>query len=67
MEGERPDVDEAMARIERLWREGPTPQAFNLKQIYGLDGAPEAPPGRNSTVGTDSGTPASRPVRRSTE
>ena len=50
-EGERPDVDEAMARIERLWRDGPSPDAFNLKQIYGPDGAPEAPPGRNNTVG----------------
>ena len=48
-EGERPDVDEAMARIERLWRDGPSPEAFNLKQIYDPDGAPAAPPVARST------------------
>ena len=37
--GERPGVDEAMARIERLWRDGPSPEAFTLKQVYDPDGA----------------------------
>ncbi len=42
-EGERPGVDEAMARIERLWRDGPSPAAFTLKQAYDPDGTPVTP------------------------
>ena len=49
-EGERPDVDEAMARIERLWRDGPSPEAFTLKQVYEPDGAPAARPVPRSTA-----------------
>ena len=49
-EGERPDVDEAMARIERLWRDGPSPEAFTLKQVYDPDGAPTAWPVQRGTA-----------------
>ena len=38
--GTRPTVDEAMDRLERLWREGPSSEAFPLTQPYGPDGAP---------------------------
>ena len=47
--GERPDVGEAMARIERLWRDGPSPEAFTLKQVYDPGGAPACRPGRRDT------------------
>ena len=39
-EGTRPRVDDAMARLERLWREGPTAEAFTFKDAYGPDGRP---------------------------
>ena len=38
-EGCRPTVDESMARLDRLWRDGPTPEAFTLKVAYDVDGA----------------------------
>ena len=74
-EGERPGVDVAMARIERLWRNGPSPEAFNLKQVYDPDGRPVVRAVREEhsmgAVGTrDRGAPAARPARparRSTE
>ena len=71
-EGERPGVDEAMARIERLWRDGPSPEAFTLKQVYDPAGAPVEPPGGRRTPWSiagigDRGTPAARPARRNTE
>ena len=47
--GERPDVAEAMARIERLWRDGPSPAAFTLKHVYDPDGAPVPRPAQRST------------------
>ena len=37
--GYRPTVDESVARLERLWRDGPTPEAFTLKTAFGPDGA----------------------------
>ena len=37
-DGERPTIDEAMARLEQLWREGPTPDAFTLKVAYDAEG-----------------------------
>ena len=48
-EGERPDVDEAMARIERLWRDGPSPAAFTLKHVYDPGGTPVPRPAQRST------------------
>ena len=36
----RPTVDESVARLERLWRDGPTPEAFTLKTAFGPTGAP---------------------------
>ena len=42
--GTRPTVDEAMGRLERLWREGPSSKAFLLTQPYGPDGTPAATP-----------------------
>lgn len=36
--GHYPDVDESMARLEQLWREGPTPEAFTLTRAFGPDG-----------------------------
>jgi len=39
-EGSRPTVDESVARLERLWRDGPTPEAFTLKTAFDPDGAP---------------------------
>lgn len=38
--GYRPTVDESVARLERLWRDGPTPEAFTLKTAFGPDGDP---------------------------
>ena len=35
--GPRPGVEDAMARFERLWRDGPTADAFTLKRVYGPD------------------------------
>jgi hypothetical protein len=37
-EGARPSVDDAMGRLERLWRDGPSGEAFTLKRAYGPDG-----------------------------
>ena len=42
-EEDRPGVEEAMARLERLWQHGPSPEAFTLKQAYGCDGRPARP------------------------
>ena len=42
-EGERPGVEEAMARLERLWQHGPSAQAFTLKRVYGPDGSLQQP------------------------
>lgn len=39
-EGYRPTISEAMARLEQLWREGPTPEAFTLRTSYASDGRP---------------------------
>ena len=39
-EGCRPTVDESVVRLERLWRDGPTPEAFTLKTAFDPDGAP---------------------------
>jgi len=39
-EGYRPTVDESIARLERLWRDGPGPNAFTLKSAFGSDGVP---------------------------
>ena len=38
--GYRPTVGESVARLERLWRDGPTPEAFTLKTAFGQDGTP---------------------------
>jgi hypothetical protein len=39
-EGERPTVDEALARLERLRQYGPSPDAFSLLRQYDADGRP---------------------------
>ncbi len=39
-EGYRPTVAESMARLERLWRDGPGPEAFTMKGAFGPDGEP---------------------------
>ena len=45
-EGTRPTVNESMERLELLWRDGPTPEAFTLKVAYGADGVRlRQPPG----------------------
>ena len=36
--GTRPGVDEAMARFDRLWRQGPSAEAFTFKEAYDPDG-----------------------------
>jgi hypothetical protein len=38
--GERPTVDQALARLEHLRRHGPTPEAFSLVRQYDADGRP---------------------------
>ena len=38
--GYRPTVEESVSRLERLWRDGPTPPAFTLKTAFDPDGAP---------------------------
>lgn len=35
--GDRPTVEEAMARLQRLWREGPSREAFSLSRVFGPD------------------------------
>lgn len=37
---ERPGIEQAMARLELLWRLGPTPDAFTFRQPYGPLGKP---------------------------
>ena len=39
-EGERPTVDQALARLEHLRRYGPTPEAFSLMRQYDAQGSP---------------------------
>ena len=39
-EGPYPSVDEALARLERLWQQGPSAGAFTLKRPYSSDGRP---------------------------
>lgn len=39
-DGARPTISEAMARLDRLWRDGPTPEAFTLQTAYAPDGRP---------------------------
>lgn len=42
--GQRPGLDEGLARLERLRRDGPTPEAFTFKQRFpppGVDGPAE--------------------------
>ena len=34
--GTRPTVEDGMARLERLWREGPSFEAFPLSEPYGI-------------------------------
>ncbi len=36
-EGYRPTVEESVARLEQLWRDGPTPETFTLKVAYDAD------------------------------
>lgn len=36
--GHLPDEHEAKARLESLWRDGPTPRAFTFRQRYGPGG-----------------------------
>lgn len=38
--GHRPDVDEAVGRLERLWAVGSTPDAFSFREAFTADGAP---------------------------
>ena len=44
--GHRPSVEEAKERIERLWREGPTPSAFNFRTRFPAPGSTTRPQGR---------------------
>ena len=39
-EGERPSVEDAMTRLERLWRDGPSAEAFTFTRAYGPDDRP---------------------------
>jgi hypothetical protein len=39
-EGERPTVDQALARLEHLRHHGPMPEAFSLLRQYDADGRP---------------------------
>ena len=39
-DGERPSVEDAMARFEQLWRDGPSAGAFTFKRAYGSDDRP---------------------------
>ena len=39
-EGERPTVDQALARLEHLRTHGPTPRAFSLMRQFDADGRP---------------------------
>ena len=39
-ESERPSVSDAMERLERLWRKGPSPEAFSLADAWDPDGRP---------------------------
>ena len=36
--GHIPDVDEAKERLEKLWRDGPTPEAFTFRLRYDPEG-----------------------------
>ena len=49
--GEYPSVDEAMTRLERLWRDGPSAEAFTFKRAYGADGQ-LSPSWRRSRTGS---------------
>ena len=51
-EGHRPTVDDSLARLERLWRDGPGPEAFTLRTVFDADGAlvrPTRPAGTRSS------------------
>ena len=41
-DGERPTVEQALARLRHLREHGPTPQAFSLRRRFAPDGQPEA-------------------------
>jgi hypothetical protein len=41
-DGERPMVEQALARLRHLREHGPTPQAFSLRRRFAPDGQPEA-------------------------
>ena len=40
-DGERPTVEQALARLRHLREHGPTPQAFSLRRRFTPDGQPE--------------------------
>jgi len=42
--GHRPAIEEAKARLEKLRREGPTPEAFTFRQAFPPPDAPQAQP-----------------------
>ena len=44
--GERPTIDQALARLRVLRRDGPTPAAFSLLRRFDADGAPLGTAGR---------------------
>jgi len=39
-DGERPAVDDGLARLEKLRRQGPAPDAFSLRRQFDPEGAP---------------------------
>ncbi len=41
--GHIPDIDEAKQRLERLWKDGPGPDAFTFRHRFGPDGKARAP------------------------
>lgn len=41
-DGERPDVEQALARLRQLRANGPTDRAFSLTRQFGPDGSPVA-------------------------
>ena len=43
-EDERPTVDEALARLQRLWRHGPAQESFTLASVY------PSPPDRRASL-----------------
>lgn len=42
-QGDRPTVADGVSRLERLWAQGPTPDAFSFREAFSSDGLPLHP------------------------